>query len=769
MRPVDTKRFARLAAVTFAFALLSGGGGAAGEFTFGSDEADGLGPREFVLSKGRRGPTRTERRVGGLVMQVLVSAPRPRLEGTFGRKWSFEIGPAAGGPLEFADVETLWASCTLQYEFEDEKGDEGTFRLTLSRLSPAALIESSGGEIVCRCEANAPKRRYFYSPADGRPRAVEIGTGKPLGLKKMDFTDWLLTWREPASEASPPLLFVLGRRRVHPLVEAKGDRFRLSFAEAPASAAVLPLVGVLPADGRVDNWKAGLPADVAKRCADWGRWLCKYPVDVSETASYDAVADVIVLDESFTFKSLGGDGRGAFAPALPAAVAAKKHGLGVTFSRDEIDTDLATPLGSCHLIPAEKYQVRIKGLGKYADEVRATGPAGAKGSHLVKEIEAEVDRILEAGELAPYFVPNNTASQFYTRWRTRNIGRAAWSNPGETLFFLSEALPLLPAAKQEALREHMRTCEEKHPAAKVAHLPAVGGARRERFRVDEKAYAGWPKADMNFHLQYGLVPVENMYYLWRWHSSTGTRPGKAEWRSYMRIVAPYAAHLDWASCGFYRWDRNALAGRSGDERRPDYEYGTGGAPDLNRLFDAGVGLVRLGRGREEEAVGWWLLPRAALGRFSSEKLRGEYYDLGLWSPPKYRDERHRRRENWRRRQGGLRARRGLPRSRVGGRDGPRLPLVGRALLVVGAARTVAGPHPGAGALPGRSLPGRERRLRREGHGPLARLVPLDVPDEARLGGQLPVSGGQLAALPRACVDPGRGSRRAGVLARRALR
>lgn len=619
-----------------------------GEFSFGSRQANGLAPREIRMKNRKK--TSVEKRIGGLAMQAIISTPSPRLESRVGVEWSMELlGEGWEDGVAVSDVVPSWATCVTT--FTGKKKEENGFKLTLSRLSPAALIEPAASSMAFRLPRS--DGWYVAAPVEGRVNVSSLDAGEALSLENAQ-PRWLLAWAELPGDgkwvhrttgglrlgiwghyakrrpATVAFLFVFGEKPEGVSCLEDGKGMRLRFPGGGAAFAVLPLYGSRWIDPReAKSWKDGLPAEVAGRCRNWTRWLARYPVDVEERAAYEPKTDTVVLRERFTFRTLGQTKERPFVPILPAAAVAAKHGMkGLDVSGKRIETGLTTPLGSYWLVEGDSYEIRLKGLGKYALAARHIGPATKKDAPVARELEGEIDKILKAGYLSPFFVPNNNATQIYSRWAAANGRRAVWSNPGETLFLLAEALPVLPEKKQEEVREFLKEWEAGHPAAEVIHLPFKPKQRRERFRIHRASYQGFPDAKSNFHLIYRIIPLENVYYLARYHAALERQPDTSYLDAAREIVERYAAHLDWASCGFYLWEKNGVTTK--DVRRPDYDHGTGGVPDLNRLYAAGVGLIRLGRGTEQEAMGWWLLARASLGRVGVERLRDEYYDLGIW-------------------------------------------------------------------------------------------------------------------------------------------
>lgn len=192
-------------------------------------------------------------------------------------------------------------------------------------------------------------------------------------------------------------------------------------------------------------------------------------MNVEESVTYDAGQDRVTLTEEFEFVSVRPGGRPQ-AP-LPAMLAlAREQGLAVEVSKDLTDTGLVTEFGPVVHAPGDTYTWSLKGLGRYVEKVESIGPPNPKSAGLELELAAEVDRVLQAGHLAPFAVP------------VSRLGRQTmfWWDPSETLYLLS-GVPAR-ASPRAGRRSSAATCVQsatKYPPEKVVKLSVLEGARRD--------------------------------------------------------------------------------------------------------------------------------------------------------------------------------------------------------------------------------------------------------------------------------------------------
>ena len=470
---------------------------------------------------------------------------------------------------------------------------EDVLKVTVTRLSPAILLESDSSQIelfaheerplhqappdTCPPSAGAVKPLRWATPGpDGQvrtgvlgrqavgelsmkgweeryARAKSLATPQPAQppLDRLSNT-WLLLWygsdspflsskapyailRGPTYPGYPhsksvfqadvPFLLVLEHAPASIRLVKEGGSLRLmmGFPEDLGKAAMLPLYGhdLLPA-AETEKWLADFPAAVRERCDAWARSLSQFPVDVKESVVYDAAGDRVTVTEEFQFVTVR-PGAERMAPVPAMLALGCRQGLAVQFSSEPVDMRMATQFGPMMAVAGESYTWSLEGPGSYVRERRAIGPSNLGAQELERELVREVDKVLEAGHLAPW------------KFSARKGGFAVLSDPSETLMYLSEIVPVLPPDRQTKLRAYLKTEYANYPPDKVLALDWQEGVQRDP-RWDGKAvsaYGAWLpgtrsdapyEAKPSLHRAYGVQrcievlggkPTEEILGFWR--------------------------------------------------------------------------------------------------------------------------------------------------------------------------------------------------------------------------------------------------------------
>jgi len=380
-----------------------------------------------------------------------------------------------------------------------------------------------------------------------------------------------------------------------------------------------------------EAWKDGLPKEAAAQCAWWAEHLKEVPVGVSETYAYDPSSDTLTVRGKVEFLKLGDGGR-RFAPLPPMLAAARGHprvAARAVAARKELpllsvegepaSSGLTTQWGPYVGIEGgDAYAYSVKGLGRYALEVRSTGP-GKEPEEVRRAFDREVAKVVEAGILAPWY-PILAVGGFGGRAsRAHNEGhRLLWGIPGENLYFIGQCLDIAAPDQRAKLIELAKAWEAKYPSEKVAHMPATADAPREHYLATIHKLRQWPQQELNFHLLNKVLPCEAEYYLADYYRSTGEKP-----TALPRLLEPYLVRSDWASLGLLRGAKTFFRNDKGRDTF-DRDYGKGGVDDTNRLFAGLVGRVRLARmvgDAAEVERGMYYLARTAILRFAMEQWK----------------------------------------------------------------------------------------------------------------------------------------------------
>ena len=195
-------------------------------------------------------------------------------------------------------------------------------------------------------------------------------------------------------------------------------------------------------------WAAGEAASLTFDVVDKANWRGgkaeAIPASVTETYSYDPATDTLTIAAKF-------DKQG-FAPLPPMLAVAHKYGFPVQSDKPLKETGAHSPLGPLMGVDgADGYTCTVKGLARYVGDRPPVG-AGTEPQEIQKALEAEVERILAAGHLAPWlFLVNVPGSGADDR------GDVHWNHPGETLYLLAETVSLLSPETAAKLKAYVKS------------------------------------------------------------------------------------------------------------------------------------------------------------------------------------------------------------------------------------------------------------------------------------------------------------------------
>lgn len=436
-------------------------------------------------------------------------------------------------------------------------------------------------------------------------------------------------WAVKPYEADCPYLLVFENPPQWAVLSPEG--LGLEFPDEAGKVAMMPLRGaVYPEKKELESWRFGLPEAVQAECRYWAERFAMLPWKAVETYSRDEERDEITVALEFSHMPIG-QGGVEWSPIAPALALAIDQGFPARIGSDALGRRFLTHYGPLVSIDnAPGYQIVFSGLGKYALESRGALPAGAgEESRFAQRLAGEVDKMLEAGHLAPW-MPINSSQ---THWE-----QPMFANPAETLFCLSEARQVLPENMRGKLDAYLESEQAAYPAQTTAVTPFMEGARRERYPVSAKVLADFVDLhvrEFNFHVVNKLTPIENLYGLARFYADTGKKPAPSEWAAMNALLEGRLKNYDWATKGFLMLcPHNAET-----DRWTLFEnniHGHGGTLDLDAFFSGLLGFVRLARmagDAEAEATGWGLFAQSAAQRFSHGKKYVYDYGEGLMALP----------------------------------------------------------------------------------------------------------------------------------------
>ena len=592
--------------------------------------------------------------------------------------------------------------------------DAGELSLTVSRLSPAVLLETKSGtvELFGREEKPVhpvPLKTTPASPGTVKPLrwAAPAADGKVLTgvLRRQEVCElpfqawgqrvdraeslapeqvsapplaqlgkgWLLLWygsdspfvssKVPFSilprvlfpgqlgmktilQADVPLLLVFENAPKAVELKKEGDaaRFLISFDGQAGKIAMLPLFGhdLRPA-AETERWLKAFPAGVKERCDFWAGCLAEFPVNVKESVAYNEKQDRVTLTETFDYVRVREGGK-RIAP-LPAMLALGfSQGLKVRFSEEPTDLKLATQFGPVMGIRGESYTWSMGGLGKAVHARRAIGPASPKAAELEKELVAEVDKMIEAGHLAPWIC------------FMRRFGFIAFRDPSEALYLLSEVLPVLPPDRQEKLRAYMKAECKSYPPHQVKSIDLDDGVRREvrKLAVKSKKYGSMGyKTGSTGSPTYVNEPHPPLYRangVARYYRAMGEEPSPEVVGIWMRAMAESLKATDWATMAWFwgKYDRIQVYSYPGKRVKPAQlaaylrrGYFANTMRHVHRDAAGLIGYLQLCRsaGKAGEPETWGQLARLTALRFSLARYGRYLAASGISQMPKDPDVR----------------------------------------------------------------------------------------------------------------------------------
>jgi len=534
-------------------------------------------------------------RVSGLALGVeaegwpaLVMEGAVVKQGRYQRPATIRLGAVSvGGDGKLAGQGV--GPATNKMTFSGEGGS--SLDLYVTRLSPAILVDTKSALLALFGSAGAGVPLRWATPsADGEVAVGVFGKTDPP-TDRLDKT-WLLVWRGAASsfnstkwpfidwkikasgprapfwpldsmvfKADVPMLLVF--QNAPSAIKADAEQgLTFTFSGAAGRIALLPVFGnVIQYAEDTEKWVGAFPQGLAGRCDAWAERLAELPIHVTETVAYDQAADAVTHTEKFTFLTVRAGGK-KYAP-LPAMLAlARRQGLAVELSAKPLDDHApATQFGPAVVIEGDSYTWSIKGLGRHLGTKAELGPTNDKSAPLEVRLVAEVDKVLSAGHLAPmhFIIVSN-----------RHQGTKYWTDCSETLYLLSELLPVLPADRREKLIAYMRKERADFPPETVLMMKREVGARRERYSIDRDA--AWVAANDKWNHkndEYRTEPKPSIYRAYglsRFYEAARQKPDAKVLAFCKGALADSLTGRQWDTFGWFRgkylWTYRLLRTRS---------------------------------------------------------------------------------------------------------------------------------------------------------------------------------------------------------------
>ncbi len=557
-------------------------------------------------------------------------------------------------------VEQTW--CLRKYRVGT---GEAALEVYLSRLSPAVLFSSRAQKLSLfagkkwlgqrldtpQTETSIVPQYVAYAAADG---VAVRETKAQVDLSQMR-EPWLLLWygerapflrsaipnivwkMQPVKEfmrrgyffpADLPVLLVLQHKgqTLRPI----GDALELVFGERGAGAvAIVPVLGFFrPRASDTARWSKALPADIVTRCRAWARRLKRFPLACAESRRVFAGGDAVTIRQRFTYLDLPDDWgteSETLAPVPPVLALAARYGFPVELSGELAPQAIATHSGPYSGVAgAESVEFTIRGLRRYIGErVASDIPRHPEAQPLVRELRAEVEKMLDAGRLAPAIC---LAPKHLFRIRFH------FANPGETVLAVAEALPYLEQAQRERAVQYALACMRWVDPLREHSVPNFVGARREYFALLPLDYMAQVLGKDALRLESSWVRevdrANNVYALWALAAASGRWEFiKQRWEEIKAVALAHANAVEWATCAYFRGEGEH---RSFPSAIPGEDHGSVAA--ANGRFARWVALARIAErlGDSDTAqLATYLLARTMIFRFAQGKLVRYMYDEGF--------------------------------------------------------------------------------------------------------------------------------------------
>jgi len=296
------------------------------------------------------------------------------------------------------------------------------------------------------------------------------------------------------------------------------------------------------------------------------------------------------------------------------------QGLPVKLSGEALDLRLPTQFGPIMAIEGDRFTWSMGGIGKAVHAKRVIGAATPKSAELERELIAAVDRMIEAGHLAPWIC------------FMRRFGFIAFRDPSEPLYLLSEVLPALPPDRQEKLRSYLKAEYAAYPPHEVKELGVDDGVRRENRKLPVKSgkygSIGY-KTDSTGSPTNLREPHPAIYRasgVARYFRAVGEKPSPETVDAYSRAMAESLKDTDWATMAWFWGKYTRIQAYSYPNKRvkradvADYlrwGYFANTMRQVHRDAAGLIGYLQLCRsvGKTGEPEAWGQLARLAALRF----------------------------------------------------------------------------------------------------------------------------------------------------------
>lgn len=530
--------------------------------------------------------------------------PFPRVAlGTFAPSFA---EPTEGSPDAVRLTADSWVARTYEYTYRGASARPSRFLLTVSRLTPAILLEnpdSAHWELSGLPGKAAPKYAAYPSRGGVRVRSApaEIDgselSGRWIYLYYGDRSPYitLTSSRRRKEQGDYPLLLVLQRRPKTIRLSPSGAAIDFPAKGGAICAVPAPGMRELPS-AETETWKDSFPGELVKTAELFSQALRRFPVAVEESYRLDRAGGVVIRT-TFQFKDLPGDWggkEGELSPLAPVFGMAMKTGFPLEVSRPTRELIALDLFGPCLVVEAKnEYTVTVPDVMKYLDEElvpRTFDPAQAP--ELVGRLTAEVETMLAAGHLQPaHFAGGLQDFQFGMRY--------FFGSPAELVYTLCQTLPFLPGKTRARVLKYMEEENERYPVLAIKNVGFGDGAPRDFFTVPTERSRHVPPLPKR---PIRGAPFHSLYSAWYLNRTAGEELCDVD----VGIKKVLDA-CDWATGGlaytpFRDWGFKYLGGA----------FEETGAHTINEVLAGLIGWGRLKRSNRDFAA--YLMTRFLLAR-----------------------------------------------------------------------------------------------------------------------------------------------------------
>lgn len=478
-----------------------------------------------------------------------------------------------------------WEHCTLTYA--------GMFALTLSRLTPAVLLETTrttvrlcsgapyatrtlSGSTITQALGGTSRPRYvaYHTAAGYQVTVIPVSPSAPLSLAGMD-QPWILVWwgnqshwldstlpmnysqytgagggwpafdAPYAYQADQPLLLTFGVNPASIQQDATAGGFDLAFGASPDAFSVLPLYGRLhQSAATTEGWASGLPSAVQAKIQAWSPRLYQYPLTAAESYAYGSAQDRVTGSMSFTYRTIRAGGV-QWAPLPPMLSVARQTALAsLAISATVTAGGIVTEYGPCDGVEgASSYSWTLDGMGTAASPRPGPGP-GTVPATLQNRLNAEADRVIGQAHWAPW------VSWTHQPQQVNPAQFCHFNDPAEGPAIIAEVIPLLtPASRQTAVRNWLAADIAAYPPQTIASFitktavpDGVDRSSQSVYKLHHRVIA-WLDP-----LHFSTRP--HLYAAWAWArvaQEAGITVTQALVTALLAILEQDMAELDWAT------------------------------------------------------------------------------------------------------------------------------------------------------------------------------------------------------------------------------